>query len=131
MFLYNKAGDIECPFEVIKDAIEFLVGLGFVKGKIYAVVMNEEPFLGYVWVPDPDFEYSIPCIAYNEEKDETKRFGSLSECGNHFFGKKDINACIKVRKLINNGIRMVKMVFLSQRNQTILLIIIIQVDQRH
>ena len=103
VFLYNEAGDIEHTFDGLVDAKKFLVCLGFSENKLYQVIKSEEPFLGCVWVPDPDFELSIPCTAYNPETGETINYSSISKCGNDICGREDLSSGQRVRKAIDSG----------------------------
>ena len=101
--MYNETGEIEHTFRSVELAREYLTNLGFSKNKIESVIKREEPFLGFVWVPDPDYEYSIPCTAYNPEKKETRKYSSISKCGDDILGKTDLSSGQKIRKAIDTG----------------------------
>ena len=103
VFLINEGGKVEYAFEGKIDAKRYLEQLGFSENKVETVIKSEEPFLGFVWVSDPDYEYSIPCTAHNENSSETREFSSITKCREDFFGKEDPSVASKIRKIIESG----------------------------
>ena len=104
VFAKDFFGEIIFQLPSVKDTKRYFRAQGVLPSLLSKACKEGLMVLGLFWEKDPNYDFSIPCISYNEITGETIEHSSIIEGAKLFFGGRDpvkMSRAIEGEKIIN------------------------------
>ena len=103
VFAKDNLGNILFSINSVKETKEYFRAHGVKPSLLKKSCKNHIMVLNCFWEKDPDYEFSLPCTAFNPETGDEISYSSITKCVDEILGKDCVSAPKKISEAIKGG----------------------------